>query len=262
MNLIKKIAAVSMLSACSSMAMADVVSDATSVADFDARDESKDWSGMLGLAALRAPEYWGSEDDETTGAPVIIVDYKDTAYFRVNRGGFWFWKPSDTFRVGALIKLRPGAWEDDDDSIEDLGPLPDGFDEPDAQVEPGINALWQSGPVSAELQITSGEDTNVAGSFDYRFTMSKQTAITLRLGFEVLGEDEVIYQWYGDDSSIADVDESTNTSLALIGTTRINPSWTVFYGAQTTELDSDIEDSIIVEEDTYTVAFIGAGWNF
>ncbi len=261
MKLLSKIIALLTLSMFSSIALADVVSDASAVADFDARDDDKDWSGMLGLAALRAPEYWGSEDDETTAAPVIIVDYKDTAYFRVNRGGFWFWKPNESFRVGALARIRPGAWEKDDDSIKDLGPLLAGFSEPDAQIEPGFNALWRGGPFSAELQITSGEDTNVAGSLDYRFTLSKQSAVTVRLGFEILGEDEVIYQWYGDDSS-ADVDEATNTSLALIGTTRLNPSWTLFYGAQTTELDSDIEKSIIVEEDSYTVAFVGAGWNF
>lgn len=261
MKLLLRISALLTLSMFASVASADPVSGASAVAGFESSDDDKDWSGMLGVAALRLPEYWGSEDDETTGAPVIIVDYKDTAYFRVNRGGFWFWKPNDSFRVGALVKLRPGAWEDDDDSIEDLGPLPAGFDEPDDEIEPGINALWRGGMASAELQITSGEDTNIAGNFDYRFVLSKQSTITLRLGFELLGEDEVIYQWYGDDSS-ADVDEATNTSLALIGTTRLNPSWTLFYGAQTTELDSDIEKSIIVEEDNYTVAFIGAGWNF
>jgi outer membrane scaffolding protein for murein synthesis (MipA/OmpV family) len=206
------------------------------VADFDARDDDKDWSGMLGLAALNAPEYWGSEDDETNAAPVIIVDYKDTAYFRVNHGGYWFYKPNDSFRVGALIRLRPGAWEDDDDSIEDLGPLPAGFDEPDAQAEPGINLKWHSG-------------------------MASVSSVIARIGFEILGEDEVNYQWYGDTSG-ADVDSATNTSLSLIGTTRLNPSWTLFYGAKTTTLDDEIDDSPIVEEDSYTVGFVGAGWNF
>ncbi len=261
MKLYSKVIALLTLSMFGSVALADVVSDASAVAGFDARDESKDWSGMLGLAALSAPEYIGSEDDETTGAPVIIVDYRDTAYFRVNRGGYWFWKPNDSVRVGALIRLRPGAWEDDDDSIEDLGPLPAGFDEPDAQAEPGLNVKWHSGMASAELEVTSGEDTNVGGSFDYRFVLTDRTALTVRLGFEMLGEDEVNYQWYGDTSG-ADVDSATNTSLTLVGTTRLNPSWTVFYGARTTSLDDEIDDSPIVEEDTYTVGFVGAGWNF
>lgn len=261
MNLITRITTVAMLSAFSSMAVADVISDASAVADFDARDDNRDWSGLLGLAALSAPEYIGSEDDEGTGAPVIIVDYKDTAYFRVDRGGVWFWKPNDAFRVGALVRLRLGAWEDDDDSIEDLGPLPAGFDEPDTQGEPGLNLRWQSGMAKAELEATSGEDTNMAGSFDYRFVLTDRSALTVRLGFEILGEDEVNYQWYGDTSG-ADVDSATNVSFTLIGTTRLNPSWTIFYGARTTSLDDEIDDSPIVEEDTYTVGFVGAGWNF
>ncbi len=261
MKFIAKIIAALSLAVFTNLAWADVVSDAGSIPDYESKDDDKDWSGMLGLAALNAPEYWGSEDDEGTAAPVIIVDYKDTAYFRVNRGGYWFWKPNDSLRVGALVKLRPAAWEDDDDSIEDLGPLPAGFDEPDAQAEPGLNLMWRSGEVSAEVQVTSGEDTNVAASFDYRLTVSDQTSLTLRVGVEVLGEDEVKYQWYGDTSG-ADVDSATNTSLSLIGMTRLNPSWSVFYGATTTSLDDEIDDSIIVEEDTYTVAFVGAGWHF
>lgn len=261
MKTISRLTAVLVLSVFSSLAIADVVSDAGAVADFDARDDDKDWSGMLGLAALNAPEYWGSEDDETNAAPVIIVDYKDTAYFRVNHGGYWFYKPNDSFRVGALIRLRPGAWEDDDDSIEDLGPLPAGFDEPDAQAEPGINLKWHSGMASVELEVTSGEDTNLGGSFSYRFVLSDRSSVIARIGFEILGEDEVNYQWYGDTSG-ADVDSATNTSLSLIGTTRLNPSWTLFYGAKTTTLDDEIDDSPIVEEDSYTVGFVGAGWNF
>jgi outer membrane scaffolding protein for murein synthesis (MipA/OmpV family) len=261
MKFIGKITAIVTLSALSSVAFADVVSDVGSVPDYEARKQDKDWSGMLGLAALSAPEYWGSEDDEGTAAPVIIVDYKDTAYFRVNRGGFWFWKPNDNLRVGALIKLRPAAWEEDDDSIEDLGPLPAGFDEPDPQAEAGVNLLYRADRVSFEVQLLSGEDTNVAANLDYRVLQSEQTTLTVRLGVETLGEDTVNYNWYGDISG-ADADSATNTSLALIGTYLINPEWTLFYGATTTALDDEIDDSIIVEEDTYTVAFIGAGWNF
>ena len=215
MKLPPRVTALLALSMFGSAALADVVSDASSVAGFDASDDSKDWSGMLGLAALSSPEYIGSEDDETTGAPVIIVDYKDTAYFRVDRAGYWFWKPNESFRVGALIKLRPGAWEDDDDSIEDLGALPAGFDEPDAQAEPGLNLKWHRDMLTAELEVTSGEDTNVGGKLSYRFMLSERSSLIARIGFEILGEDEVNYQWYGDTSG-ADVDSATNTSLALI----------------------------------------------
>jgi len=260
MKLINKFALATLLASASTLAFAGVDSDIGSIPDYGAQDPEKDWSGMLGLAVMSAPEYWGSEDTEGTGLPIIIVDYKDTAYFKVNRGGYWFWKPNDNLRVGALVKLRPGAWEDDDDSIEDLN-LPSSFDEPDAQAEPGVNLQYKAGKVTAEIQLLSGEDTNVAANVDFRVMQTKKSIITLRLAVETLGEDTVNYNWYGDTSG-ADVDSATNTSLALIGIYNLNAEWSLIYGAQTTSLDEEIEDSPVGDDDTYTIGFFGAAWKF
>lgn len=221
----------------------------------------KDWSGMIGLAVLSKPEYIGSEDTEGAGAPVIIVDYKDTAYFKVNKAGYWFWKPNEQFRAGAVVRIRQGAWEDDDDSIKDQKPLPAGFDEPDTQAEPGVNAQYKNGDFKVEASLTSGEDVNLKVDFDYNLIANKEHLLFVRLGVESLGEDEVKYQWYGDDSSY-DNDSAVNTSLGLIGLYTLNPSWKLLYGATATSLDDEIDDSPIVEEDTYNIAFVGALWVF
>lgn len=249
-----------MLSTFSSLGMAGVTADMDSLPQHGADRSDKDWNGMLGLAVLSSPEYISGDDTETTGAPVIIVDYKDTAYFKINRGGFWFWKPDDNFRMGALVKLRAGAWEDDDDSIEDLN-LPSSFDEPDMQAEPGVNLLYRVDKFEAELQLLAGEDTNIAANLDYRAYQTDTSTITLRLEIESLGEDTVNYNWYGDISSL-DTDSATNVSLAVIGTYRFNEKWSLLYGAKTTSLDDEIEDSPIGDEDTYTVGFVGATWSF
>lgn len=249
------------LAVSSNSTLAGVDSDIGSVPDYRAEKSDKDWSGMIGLAAMSAPEYWGSEDTEGKALPIIIVDYRDTAYFKVNRGGYWFWKPNESLRVGALVKIQPAAWEEDDDSIEDLGPLPADFDEPDTELEPGLNLRYEAGKLEFELEATSGEDTNVAASVGFRAIQTEKSTITLRLSVESLGEDTVNYQWYGDTSG-ADVDSATNTSLALIGIYRLNPKWNLIYGVKSTSLDDEIEDSPIVEEDTYTVGFFGAAWKF
>lgn len=260
MNLYSKILISALAATISTSAVAGVVSDVGSVPDYTAEQTDKDWSGMVGLVALSAPEYVSGDDTETTAAPIIMVDYKDTAYFKVNRGGFWFWKPNDSFRVGALAKIRPGAWEDDDDEIKDL-PLPASFDEPDAQIEPGVNFLYRSGRFSAEAQLTSGEDTNVAINFDYNLMQSPKGLLTVRLGVETLGEDTVNYNWYGDRSA-ADPDSATNTSLALIGIYNLNPEWKLLYGVQGTSLDDEIKDSPVGNEDSYNIGFVGAAWSF
>lgn len=261
MKMLSRVLTAATIAAMSNLALADVVSDIGSVDTPDAPQTESDWSGMIGLAAMSAPEYWGSEDTEGKALPIIIVDYRDTAYFKVNRGGYWFWKPNESLRVGALVKIQPAAWEEDDDSIEDLGPLPADFDEPDTELEPGLNLRYEAGKLEFELEATSGEDTNVAASVGFRAIQTEKSTITLRLSVESLGEDTVNYQWYGDTSG-ADVDSATNTSLALIGIYRLNPKWNLIYGFKSTALDDEIEDSPIVEEDTYTVGFFGAAYSF
>lgn len=262
MSILQRIFIAAFVLTASAPAFAGVDSDIGSVPDYDAASTEKDWSGMLGLAVLSAPEYWGSEDTEGTGVPVIIVDYKDTAYFKVNRAGYWFWKPNDNFRVGALLKIRPAAWEEDDDSIEDLGPLPAGFDEPDAQGEPGVNFLYKKDRFSAEAQLTSGEDVNLAFSFDYNLVQSADLVLIARLGIEQLGEDTVLYNWYGDDDDTYDPDSASNTTLGLIGLYTLSKEWKLLFGATSTTLDDEIEDSPIGDDDTYTVGFVGAAWTF
>ena len=260
MSLLPRILITALVASASTSAFAGVVSDMGSVPDQDAAKTDKDWSGMIGLVALSAPEYWSSDETESSGAPIIIVDYKDTACFKVNRGGYWFWKPNDNLRVGALVKLRPGAWEDDDDSIEDLN-LPSSFDEPDAQAEPGVNLRYKSGKFAFEAQALAGEDTNLALTFDYHLIRSKQATLMLRLGMESLGEDTVKYNWYGDDDSF-DVDSASNTSLAVIGTYSMGPEWKLLYGVQSTSLDDEIKDSPVGDEDNYNIGFVGAAWVF
>jgi outer membrane scaffolding protein for murein synthesis (MipA/OmpV family) len=261
MNIILKSSAAAALLFASSAAMAGVVSDVGSAADHDVEQNDKDWSGLVGLAILSAPEYMGSEDTEASGVPVIIVDYKDTAYFKVNRGGYWFLKTNKDFRMGALIKIRPGAWEKDDDSIEDLGPIPAGFDEPDAQVEAGINAQYKVGMLTIEGQLTSGEDVNAALSLNYDLIKSKEMVLTAQVSIEALGEDTVRYNWFGDIGS-ADADAAVNTTIGLVGLYSLTPEWKLTYGVLATSLADEIKDSPIVEEDSFTVAFIGALWAF
>lgn len=232
-----------------------------SVATDDAAKGEKDWSGMIGAAALAKPEYWGSDDYEAAGAPIIVVDYKDTAYFKINTAGWWLWKPSDNFRMGAIAQIRPKAWDNDDDSIDDRKPLPSGFDEPNNTIEPGINARYKMDRFTAEARVTSGEDINGALDLRYNLMQSEQFLVVAKLGIEYLGEDEVNYQWYGDRGSL-DNDSATNLSVGLYAIQTLNEDWKLLYGVNGTMLDDEIEDSPVGDSDTYTVAFFGVAYSF
>ena len=226
-----------------------------------AQSEEKNWSGMVGATALYKPQYIGDDDEQMTAAPVIVVDYKDTFYFNIDRGGWWFWKPNDAWRVGALLQIRQQAWDDDDGHLRDVKPLPAGFDDPDTEVEPGVNVRFKMDKFAAEAQVTSGEDTNALLELKYNLMQTDQFLVTAKLGVEYLGEDEVNYQWYGDKGSL-DNDSATNISLGINAVQTLNPSWKLLYGVKTTSLDDEIEDSPVGQDDMYTVVSFGGAYSF
>jgi outer membrane scaffolding protein for murein synthesis (MipA/OmpV family) len=208
-----------------------------------AASDDKDWSGMVGVTALYKPQYISDDDEQFTGAPVIIVDYKDTAYFNIDRAGYWFWKPNESWRVGAVLQIRTKAWDSDDGHLNDVKPLPNNFDDPDTGVEPGVNVRFKMDRFTAEAQVTAG------------------FVVTAKLGVEYLGEDQVNYSWYGDKGSL-DNDSATNVSLGISAVQTLTPSWKLLYGVKTTSLDDEIDDSPIGQDDTYTVVNFGAAYSF
>jgi len=252
MKALPKILAVALLGGASSLAY--------STSGLAASDDS-DWSGMAGVALLSKPQYVGDDDAQGSAAPIIIVDYKDTAYFNIDKAGWWFWKPNDTWRVGAVLQIRTQAWDKDNGHLNDVKPLPSSFDDPDTGVEPGINARFKMDRFTAEAQVTVGEDTNALVDLKYNLMETDQFVVSASLGVEFLGEDEVNYQWYGDKGSL-DNDSATNVTIGLSAVQTLNPSWKLLYGVKATSLDDEIEDSPIGQDDTYTVVSIGAAYAF
>jgi outer membrane scaffolding protein for murein synthesis (MipA/OmpV family) len=219
------------------------------------------WSGMLGAAVVNKPQYIGDDEEQMTGAPIIVVDYNDTFYFNIDRGGWWFWKPNDSWRVGAVAQVRMKAWDDDDGHLNDVKPLPTGFDDPDTTVEPGVNVRYKMDRFTADAQATVGEDANMKLDLKYNLMQSEKFVLIANGGFEYLGEDEVNYQWYGDKGSL-DNDSATNVFVGLNGIQTLTPSWKLLYGVKYTSLDDEIDDSPIGQDDSYTVVSFGAAWSF
>ena len=226
-----------------------------------AADGDKAWSGMIGATALYKPQYIGDDDEQWGGAPVIVVDYKDTFYFNIDRGGWWFWKPNESWRLGAVLQVRPQAWDKDNGHLNDVKPLPAGFDDPDTGIEPGVNARYKMDRFTADLQVTSGEDTNMKLDLKYNLMQTAQFVVRANVGVEYLGEDEVNYQWYGDKGSL-DNDSATNLYLGVSAIQTLNPNWKLLYGLKTTSLDDEIEDSPVGQDDAYTVLSFGGAYSF
>jgi len=238
------------------------VEELSSIPVMDSKSDN-DWSGMLGLAALSAPEYVGGDDEEGAGLPLIVVDYKDIAYFKVNTLGVWLWKPNDSFRIGLAAKQRRG-WESED------GPLFTGRAERDAQTEAGINFLWKVEDFSVEGLFLSASSESEGSSAlikaRYTYQVDDKWTVVGGLDFESLDEDIVKY-YYGTDGtfggdSVYTGDSTTNSSFLLMATYNINKEWVALGGFKATSLGDEIKDSPLTEDDSYNVAFAGAAWKF
>ena len=226
-----------------------------------AQSEEKSWSGMVGAVALYKPQYIGDDEEQADGAPVIVVDYEDTFYFKIDHGGWWFWKPSDSLSLGAVVQIRQQAWDDDNGHLRDVKPLPNNFDDPDTGVEPGVNVRYRIERFELGAQVTSGEDTNMKAEVKYAIVRNQQFLVTAKLGVEYLGEDEVNYQWYGDSGRFNN-DSATNVTVGLDAIQSLNENWKLLYGVKYTSLDDEIEDSPIGQDDKYTVLSFGGAYSF
>jgi len=222
------------------------------------------WSGMLGLAAVSAPEYEGGKDSEGAGLPLIIVDYNDTFYFKVNTLGAWLWKPNDSFRVGLAVKPRQG-WEADD------GPLLAGRAERKGQTEAGINFIWKINKFSIEGMYLSASSKSEGNSAlikaNYLFHASAKWVVIGGVQTEALDKDIVGF-YYGTDGTELPGDpvytgkSVTNTSLFFMATRIINKEWVALGGFKATSLGSGIKNSPLVEDDSYNVIFAGIARKF
>jgi len=229
--------------------------------------KDKDLKGFLGIAGLQRPEYVGGNDTETVLAPLISLDYKDTAYIKLNRAGVWFWKPEDTgLRFGALLKSRRGWRRNDGDRLANMDTRGD-------SIEAGLNVAWEYQRFQAEAgyltDISSTSDGDSAFvNLRYALVRSPKWQLMGQVGFEYLDDDTADYYFGVQPSEAApgrpaySPSDAWNTSAGLVATYIINESWLVMGGAVYTKLGDELKDSPIVEDDSYTTLFGGVAWRF
>ncbi|NTS78087.1 MipA/OmpV family protein [Catenovulum sp. SM1970] len=234
-------------------------------------DKGSGFHGIVGLGAMNAPEYVGGSENETIAVPLINVNYNDTFYFKFNRAGWKFWKPSEKFFLGLELGRRAG-WEKEDlessfDNIENISSPQ--LEERDAIVLAGINAGYKSGRFNAEISILGGsadENVNdvepggeVVVRASYTFIANEKFTLSAAAKVESLSEDTVEYL-YGTPTYKGD--STTNATIALVGTYNLNKSWVIMAAAGGTSLGDEIADSPLVADDSQSIALLGAAYKF
>ncbi|MEW6997120.1 MipA/OmpV family protein [Colwelliaceae bacterium BS250] len=264
----KKLLAASLLLASGS-AFADPLSSVDAVPSHDAptkeqqiQDKKDDWTsgfhGMVGLAVINTPTWAGVDDQETIGAPLINVHWKDTVYFEYNKLGGWLFKNDDkTFRVGLVVRSRKGCDKGDCNLVGH---------EVDAYGIAGVRAKWRNGRFSIDASVMGASESDSGGEGEfiakYTFLANKQMTLTAMAKFEMLSEDAVGYLYYNTVEDGPKPDSAVNASLGLVGTYNINKDWTLIGAVLATSLDDSIADAPGVTEDSTTTALLGATYRF
>lgn len=233
----------------------------------DSPKKEKGWSGLVGLAGASIPEYSGAKDTEGGGIPLIVVDYNDQFYFKVNRLGVWFLKLEDSkFRIGAVIKPRKGYESGDSDAL-------DGMADRDSSTEAGLNFEWKFGKSKLSgMFLTDVSDETEGDSasltYDYNFIANKELVLMGRLGIENISE-EIVSYYYGVSPAEATAsrsayigDSESITSIGLVAMYVMDPEWLLIGGAVVQQFGDEIKNSPIVEEDSNTTVFVGAAYKF
>lgn len=207
--------------------------------------------GQIGLGIANTPEYVGGDDNKTRIVPLINVSYNDTFYFKFNRLGGWLYKSDNGFRVGGLIASHRGYEKNDGKKL---------VIDRDSSTMAGVNLAYNKGLFSAEVgYLTDVSDTSEgAKSYiqaRYTFIANREYSLSAAAKIENLDEDIVDY-YYGNSES------TTNTSLSLIGTYRLNEKWNLLGVITATSLGDEIADSPIVEDDSYNSIILGATYSF
>lgn len=235
----------------------------------DVKSESKQgFHGQIGLAAASVPEYIGGKDNETRGLPLINVSYNDRFYFKYNRLGAWIYK-NDSFRVGGMITAHAGYDKSDlpSDLRDNLY-----FDREDSTMA-GINAAFKKGMFSAEVAfLTDVSDESEGSKFTaqagYTFFANAKATGTVIAKVENMDDDMASYYYsaFADGATVGnpvyEAEGTTNFTLGVVGTYRINQKWTAIGAVTATSLGDEIGDSPIVEDDSYNMVLVGATYSF
>lgn len=253
-------------------AYADTASDLTEdyiAAGVPGREQAapSGFHGVVGTGLFNFKKVAGDSDRKTVPLPLVLMIYKDWAYWSLGGGGVWLLQSDDhSMKFGVGVKAHAG-WKPDED------PELAGMAERRTSLDGYINALWKTSVVNITasyyhdiLNISNGEAATLRLSRN--FWIDPKFKLTPSVGVEWQSAKLVDYS-YGVQPAEAAANrpaytgrDTVNVSAGLGGAYRINRSWSLLGGLYTTRFGSGIEDSPIVKDRVSTLVYFGAGWIF
>jgi outer membrane protein len=234
-----------------------------------ASDQHKpsDFHGLLGAALFSGQRIIGDDGWRAGLFPLILIRYKDLAYWNIGGGGVWLLQNDDhSLRFGAGVRFV-GGWKANDDA--ELA----GMENRRSSLDGYLNGLWRTPVVTIgasyyhDLGNASRSDA-ASLRLSHNFRITDDFRLTPRIGAVWTAGERVDY-YYGVTPEEAlptrpayTGRETINYNAGMAGGYRLSPSWSLLGGVFTTRFGNGIVDSPIVSRRWSTLVFFGAGWRF
>ncbi|MBW8189928.1 MipA/OmpV family protein [Neiella marina] len=216
----------------------------------------------VGLGFGSTSSAYAQYDDESTAIPLIFFNSKNF-YFEGVEGGY---KVIENRQSRLSVFVSMGA-EEFDAGNSDI----DGLKDRDRSVMAGVRYRYMAkwGIVDAKVAgdiSEESEGTIARVSYGYPFHISEKFTILPRGFVKWMSSDYADY-YYGvspDESGLSSYapGSSMKYGAELIATYQINNKWKVLGGGRVSMLDSDLEDSPMMDDDMESLIFAGVTYKF
>lgn len=233
----------------------------------DGVSESAGFHGTLGAGFFSRHKILGDNGNVITLSPVVMLHYRDLAYWSVSGGGLWLLQTDDhSLRFGAGIRTHPGWGRGKD-------PILEGMETRKGSLDGYLNAVWRTPIVTTGVRyyhdILNGRRGDAASlRFSKNIIASEDLRLTPSIGGEWQSSERVDY-YYGvqPDEVLAfrpayTGTASINVNAGLAGVYHMADSWNLLGGVVMTRYGNGIADSPIVTRRYSELVYLGAGWSF
>jgi len=256
----------------SCQAVADTIEEVTeSYTDMQLSEgepnHAENFHGILGAGVFTGERILGEGGRWTLPLPLVVMRYRDLAYWSITGGGVWLVQSDDhTARFGIGMRSQSG-WKPGDDAM--LA----GMERRIKSIDGYLNASWRTSVATIGAHYyhdiggaSHGDSASLRLS--HSFLMASGLLLTPSLSTTWLDNKRVDY-YYGVRSEEATPwrpvyagSATFNTSVGVSGLYRLPDDWVLLGGVVGTHLGNEIVDSPIVSRRYSGIIYAGAGWHF
>jgi len=231
------------------------------------QDTPPAFHGIVGAGLFNYKKVVGDEGRRNIVLPIVLMTYKDRAYWSLGGGGVWLLQSEDRLlKFGVGVKARLG-WRPDDDA------LLEGMSARRTSLDGSVNAMWKASLATVSMHyytdignVSHGKAATMRLS--HNLWANARLRLTPSVGVEWQNARLVDY-YYGvrpDEATatrpVYAGHDTLNFNAGLAGAYWLGREWSLLGGVYATHYGDGIGDSPIVQHRGSGLAYFGAGWRF